>query len=977
MQARALFLSTVLYGGAVFAALLGQPGMAYAETLRPQGNWAVSKIDSRQAGALPYCALTRRFGKDAALTFARNQRSEGSLAIDLPRGAFESGKSLAVKLEAGGEQRSYDASPVSERSVILRMGQDDNFYSALDASGSLRVDIAGQNYTFAVPDMVAGSKDLASCLGDQVAAASGKAVIAQIDTPDMKAMPAPQVEKAPIKEPAPQKVAAKPSAREMAKVEPAAGSAAPASAAMTESSAASELQQVKEENIRLRNALERERRQFENQFQQTGQNTSAVAELNEKIRILELENSALRVKSGKSGDGKAIPAATPENVAGDVVAMREDMAALKAENDRLTAEIKRQAERAAMLEKAAVAMPEPDKSRESAMTAQMQSLQARVATLEEENKALKSSAANAKTTVIESSSNIATIKLLKETEAQLSAVKAERDRMAGELEEIRRADADGRVRLASDNWNLEHATERFNQAEREIRRLGASLEQERAKCSLEKKDLEYMLFDPKIATKEQISRLTTLEEELATAKRALAAAEGNADKVNALQAKIRELETRIRDLDQRNASYETQIKGLKVADGKVAELTEKLGAANQQIARYEGEVKTLQAAAGSGQQQVAVYESRIRTMESQLADANAKIAGYERNVTAMKGSEVQQQEKVAQLEKQVSEANAKIAEYARNVTAIKGSETQQQEKIAQLEKQVNEANAEIARARLVAAEAEKKVSSLGDQKAMMDALRQEITSLNAQIANMQSEKTAMAMQLAQVRPASGGDTSADVRAARSIARADTVVARVPDIEVNAIGVPTGQATAIRPVAAPVMENAPVPTITSATANIRLMGPGEIEGILRQAGVSTDSGVQKLDSSMGAGRVAYRWQTGGMFGTAEQKGMENPAQFDGFVRDYIEKTRARCKGQFASVPALEDVQGSRRISAYEIACVDSGSGQGASAALTFYTMDGKAFTTIAHEAVPESMDIAMDARDRIIATIQGAKSASRQ
>ena len=70
------------------------------------------------------------------------------------------------------------------------------------------------------------------------------------------------------------------------------------------------------------------------------------------------------------------------------------------------------------------------------------------------------------------------------------------------------------VSIETENWNLERATARYNEAERQIKRLGEQLQRERALRATEKKDLEAQLFDPKITDQQQQARLAELEQKL-------------------------------------------------------------------------------------------------------------------------------------------------------------------------------------------------------------------------------------------------------------------------------------------------------------------------------------------------------------------------------------------------------------------------------------------------------------------------------
>lgn len=71
-----------------------------------------------------------------------------------------------------------------------------------------------------------------------------------------------------------------------------------------------------------------------------------------------------------------------------------------------------------------------------------------------------------------------------------------------------------KISVSSDNWNLERATMKFNESERQIQRLGRQLQTARAVCEQEKKELETMLFDPKLTDQSQLAKLASLEAEL-------------------------------------------------------------------------------------------------------------------------------------------------------------------------------------------------------------------------------------------------------------------------------------------------------------------------------------------------------------------------------------------------------------------------------------------------------------------------------
>lgn len=77
---------------------------------------------------------------------------------------------------------------------------------------------------------------------------------------------------------------------------------------------------------------------------------------------------------------------------------------------------------------------------------------------------------------------------------------------------------DERLSVSSENWNLERATMKFNESERQIMRMGRQLQTQQAQCQQEKSELENMLFDPELTNQQQLASLASLENELDTAK---------------------------------------------------------------------------------------------------------------------------------------------------------------------------------------------------------------------------------------------------------------------------------------------------------------------------------------------------------------------------------------------------------------------------------------------------------------------------
>jgi hypothetical protein len=110
---------------------------------------------------------------------------------------------------------------------------------------------------------------------------------------------------------------------------------------------------------------------------------------------------------------------------------------------------------------------------------------------------------------------------ISELEKKINTLEKENTALNDELTTSVRGAEEERMSIASENWNLERATMRFNEAERQIKKLGEQIQRERALCQDDKKGLEAQLFDPQITEQQQLARLADLEQQLASAEQKL------------------------------------------------------------------------------------------------------------------------------------------------------------------------------------------------------------------------------------------------------------------------------------------------------------------------------------------------------------------------------------------------------------------------------------------------------------------------
>lgn len=145
------------------------------------------------------------------------------------------------------------------------------------------------------------------------------------------------------------------------------------------------------------------------------------------------------------------------------------------------------------------------------LKAEVEELESKLTEVETERKSLSD-----RLETLSGAENIA--ETLEELQNKLEEVTQERNSLDTRLTKVLRDQEDQRMKISSSSWDLEKATQRFNEAEREISRLGTKIEQSQARCEREKKEIELLLFDPEIAKQAQIDKFKQLKQEVIFAK---------------------------------------------------------------------------------------------------------------------------------------------------------------------------------------------------------------------------------------------------------------------------------------------------------------------------------------------------------------------------------------------------------------------------------------------------------------------------
>lgn len=358
---------------ALLAAAASTQASAQAPSvLQPKGGWSVTKMDAGSNGAGPYCALARQYDKNIIFTLGRNLTDEYSLAVDFQKAQMNPETAYKLTLAPGaGQTRAFNLMPLSERAMVIRLGWDESFFKALDTSRMLRVGIGDVDYSFNMPDIAAGQKDLQNCIdglktakADSAPAADqsapgdvlnadasaqagfsarkgvdeenkGAKAVVMVPPPRKKDADAHAVIESAEAVPAPEVIATN-----VTPLPPGTGPLKPMPGADGDRALLKQVADLRAENDRLAKSLEQQRKTLEKSFQES-KDSNAMAEMQEKLRLLENENK--RLSGGASaGTVSAQAAAAPAAAKPDAAALdalRADLAKAQAEKTKLETDI--------------------------------------------------------------------------------------------------------------------------------------------------------------------------------------------------------------------------------------------------------------------------------------------------------------------------------------------------------------------------------------------------------------------------------------------------------------------------------------------------------------------------------------------------------------------------------------------------------------------------------------------------------------
>lgn len=439
--------------GASAVAVPAGSGFAATKTVNAQSSWAISRVASMTQGS--YCTMAQKYDDNSILSFARSADGEYSMAIDFQSAQMKDGQEENFVLQAGqSAEQSYKVMPQSDHVAVIGLGKDDDFFKAIESADGLSVTYSGGSTSYRLAKFEGGRSDLMTCVSGL-----GKAEVAPVA--EMTGS-----ESADVTSVAPASGTNEPSVEGLlaAKPMPSAGA-------------------------------------------------ESVSRMDVPVQASAADVPALEVIYTKEADatGAVTPDENMAKISDDPKVVRD----LMAENAELKHALSqsRQDYENKLVQAQGQSAADGETAKELAIVqTENTQLKTRMTEMEQQIKAAQTSIMQAQSKSDDDSDKL--YEQLRALRAEYDNLEKEKAALQTRYEALQKETETGQIKNAGGNWDLEQATRRYQESQREIRRLGALLDDERLKCTAEKKQIEGMLFDPKIADSAQITKLNELQDQV-------------------------------------------------------------------------------------------------------------------------------------------------------------------------------------------------------------------------------------------------------------------------------------------------------------------------------------------------------------------------------------------------------------------------------------------------------------------------------
>ena len=931
-----------LLGLTLTTGLLLTSSMVDARTLMAQSGWSVNKVASSD---VPYCTMLRQYEGDVTLTFAKNTKNEGTIAIDFKRDAFDVTRPYPIKIKSGAIARQFNIKPASQGLMILRTGQDEALFDSLKENGQLSLTIDNEQFNVDMAESGQAFDNLYSCLG---VAKPPRHVDAKIPVPP--SLPVPE--------------------RPIAKTDGAAS--------------ARQQERLSQQNEQIE-ALLGENRQLQsrlNQWNATEESAQDVSlALREQLSAAQRRNTELlsHVNELEQQLSTAKMSINPD-MSGVVAERERQIDILSQQNADLRIALDMEYARApeVITKEVVREVPVVDGSVQS----QVEMLQKRLNSAEIQKNAIES-----------------------QRDQYQNLVQAERERYASLQNELQVMKTQ---QPAKEVVVKEVPVEVIKEVEvpvvkeviREVPVVDASAQAQVNDLSQKITALE----QEKIAIEVQKERLQSL--------------------LQSEQTKMASLQNELNDLRTRPTEKEVVVKEVPVVDGssqeRVAQLVQQIASMEQQQIAIESQRDELQNRLQEQQSQIASLQSEVQELRTRPVEKEVVVREMPTASSGDNGAVLAMQQQLAEQETLAQTYKAERDEYQRLLQIERQRErevataTTAEEGLAARIRQLENDKVELIR-ELEFAKSQPSTNPVSTQtpppaqNAKLEAMNKEIAQLRADMVSLSDTKKNLEIQLqaaqqdiiqakrqtasapvasvsrqpipVEQRPAPA-QTQQMAMAPAPTAPENTVTDRriSQPIDLQDESIKSDRpavATAVNSPSSPPMQKQPATTATQmavsappvASAAPSVMTDDTIEKLVTASRIPLQSAVDLVDRLSGPDYAAWRWQAENVYGTAEESRMSNPAAFDQSIQNYIKKTRDRCDASFDESIRTATSAGGIQIKVADIACVNSRA-EGAAASILFFTK-GNTFYAIAHEADMNTFQTAMDFRDKLAATIDGA------
>jgi len=988
------------------------------KTFQPNGGWAVSKVAETKTGSLPYCALARRFDENIVVTMARNTGDEASIAIDFQKDILGLPEYNVSVNPGGGLARSYRVEPVSGKAVVIRMGEDSAFKKALAQSGVLKVNIADRDYDFNFDTIQDGFMQIEDCLASLPAQPSDDA--ARQAKPTQTASTA--------KTPSPPKSASARNTPVAISQDRVPSMPAMPVTAVSQSGAgqvnqavAAQIQNLREDNIRLKNALSRERRMYENQYMTEGETSSKVAELSERLEILERENNVLQDQIRNSGD--QVQSATTQAQA---------IAELKSQNDALKTRLDGVMSDYRLLKGEA---REPENTQEtSQMAATLQKMRDQLARQTEENLSLKQqvqtidslrqqlslkdaavAAASQTSRVLPSVESVA----MKNLEEKLTSLNAQNRTLQNEVAQLRAQSAnvssnsqqnvvlqtqinDLQAKLAHQskmNESLQTKMQGMAQKtvalESESRNAGAMSVLKTENDLLKKQVRETNSTVSSLQASLEKAQANTMTPAVSRAASTVRASEVDANLVQRLSQKVKALEEQNQMLQSSNGQAGAANASRRASLSQLRSLEERVRLISRERDSLKLELSKFSAEQGNALINISSENWDLEQATKRLTEAEREVERLSDQLLSMRQSCEVEKTKLEYMlfdpdiaqEEQISKLISLEAELSQMQNQLESETLSYQAEIvamqSKLDKRASGVQMAQASAPMLPQIAQKTAVRVSSKATSQDETQtaSNTPSMPRAVAAPQSISHPVAL-----KPVSRASIQ-EKRAPQSLQLMPKTTTKLQQTNDTVMALQASNIASLEPATGFSQHNA-IQKQTAASVHMAsvpaqaapqrfavakpMMTQTQVQNILQQANI-IPQGTVKLVPGRTQAVAGFNWDTGALYGTMEVQNIGAGQTFATLSNNYLGKIQTRCDGDYASVETNNRISGSITVSAYEIACI-MGEG-GGTASVVFYS-DGQQFMTIAHEASIDNMDLAMDARDRLFSSLNGQSIAMR-